>query len=118
MISRLVCGVFVISLLTGAMGNAQQTQKLTDLVVYGEGFCFGVKEPDGWRGDTDKVASKYQVNVVFLPSELSAGNDLTIRVRVNRKVDENTIEDLNYDLQGYRKDYPSAQFSDLNITHA
>ena len=45
-------------------------------------------------------------------------DDVTIRVRVNHKVDENTIEDLNYDMKGYTRDYPASQFSDLNLAHA
>jgi hypothetical protein len=118
MVSRLVCSVFAIALLTGITGRAQTPPKLNNLIVYGEGFAFGVGEPQGWHGDTDKIASKYHVNVVFLPPEESVKNDVTIRVRVNHKVDENTIEDLNYDMQGYKKSFPDAQFSDLNIAHA
>jgi hypothetical protein len=118
MASRLACGALAIALLAGGAGKAQQTPKLNNLIVYGDGFAFGVKEPDGWLGDTDKIASKYQVNVVFLPPKESVKNDVTIRVRINDKVDENTIEDLNYDMQGYKKEFPAAQFSDLSLAHA
>ena len=30
-------------------------QKLDRVLVYGDGFVFGVKEPDGWHGDTDSA---------------------------------------------------------------
>jgi len=36
-------------------------------------------------------------------------------VRINGKQDENTIEDLNYDMQAYKQDFPTAQFSELNL---
>jgi len=98
-------------------GRAQSSPKLNSLIVYGEGFAFGVKEPDGWHGDTDAIARKYHVNVAFSPIGGSGVDDVTIRVRVNKKVDENTLEDLNYDLDGYKKDFPKAQFQDLNIAH-
>jgi hypothetical protein len=118
MISRLICGAFVAIFLAGAFAPAQSSQKLNNLIVYGDGFAFGVREPDGWRGDTGKVAAKYQVNVVFLPPEESQNNDVTIRIRVNSKQDDNTAEDLNYDMQGYKKGFPKAQFSELNLAHA
>jgi hypothetical protein len=118
MVSRLICGAFAVALLAGVSGKAQTPPKLNNLIIYGDGFAFGVKEPDGWHGDTDKIASKYHVNVVFMPPEESVKSDVTVRVRVNRKVDENTIEDLNYDMKGYKKEFPAAQFSDLNLAHA
>lgn len=99
-------------------GRAQSTPKLNNLIVSGEGFAFGVREPVGWHGDTGAIASQYHVNVVFSPAGELGDSVATIRVRVNKKVDENTIEDLNYDLDGYRKEFPTAQFQDLNVAHA
>ena len=118
MVYRLICGAFAIALFAGVTGKAQPAPKLNNLIIYGDGFAFGVKEPDGWHGDTDKIAAKYRVNVVFLPPEESVKKDVTIRVRINGKQDENTIEDLNYDMQAYKQDFPTAQFSELNLAHA
>jgi hypothetical protein len=88
------------------------------LIVYGKDFSFGVKEPDGWRGDTGRLATKYHVNIVFVPSAPEARNlDVTIRVRINDKQDENTIADLNSDMQQYRKDYPDARFEGFDVAH-
>jgi hypothetical protein len=88
------------------------------LIVHGNDFVFGVKEPEGWTGDTGDAAMKYHVNIVFLPvAEPSRAADVTIRVRVNGKVDENTAEDLKFDLQQYKKDYPKAVFRDLKAPH-
>jgi hypothetical protein len=107
------------TILLGTIGLRAQTKpKLDRLIVYGKDFAFTVKEPDGWRGDTGTLASKYQTNIVFLPDgEASRAQDVTIRVRVNTKTDENTTEDLNYDMQKYEKEFPAAQFSVLDVTH-
>ena len=110
--------VFAGALFLMSTGRAQSSPRLNDLIVYGDGFAFGVKEPDGWHGDTDAVARKYQANVVFSPVGASNAADITIRVRVSKKIDENTIEDLNYDMDGYKKEFPDAQFQDLNVEHA
>ena len=117
MISRLICGAFATVVLAGVFAQAQSNQKLNNLIIYGDGFSFAVREPDGWVGDTDKVAAKYHVNVVFLPPEASKKYDVTIRVLICNKHDDNTIEDLNYDMQGYKKEFPKAQFSELNLHH-
>lgn len=109
--------VCVLILLAAASASAQSSQKLNSLIVYGDGFAFGVKEPDGWHGDTGKIAAQYNVHVVFQSPSEPPESDVTIRVRVNKKVDENTIEDLNYDMEGYKQQFPNAQFSALNLTH-
>jgi hypothetical protein len=115
---KIVCGTIVMVFLIGARLEAQPEPKLDNLIVYGKGFAFGVKEPVGWRGDTGDLANKHQVNIIFSPSQDdSLRHDVTIRVRVNKKQDENTIEDLNYDMEQYRKKYPPIQFSDLKVIH-
>ena len=117
MLSKFAAVVVSVLLLTGGL-VAQSAPKMDRLIVYGDGFAFGVKEPTGWRGDTDQIANKYHVNIVFAPTTKEPENsDITIRVRVNSKVDENTIEDLNYDMQQYKKEYPSAAFLDLPVAH-
>jgi hypothetical protein len=92
--------------------------RLDRLIVYGDGFVFGVKEPDHWRADTGEVARKYHVNVIFVSAQGNGKSEsVNIRVRVNKKVDENTIEDLDYDMEQYKKEYPKAEFGDLLINH-
>lgn len=100
-----------------ATAGVAQTSKKAALIVYGETFSFGVKEPAGWHGDTD-AASKFGVNIVFFPADKqSRAADVTIRVRVNKKVDEDTAADLAADMDGYRKEFPSVQFADAPIGH-
>jgi len=115
--SRMMCGALGIILLAAAAGQTQPDEKPNNLLVFGHGFAFGVVEPVGWHGDTDEIAKKYQANVVFQSPSEPGKNDLTIRVRVNNKVDEDTIEDLNYDMDGYKKEFPNVQFSDLTVAH-
>lgn len=77
-----------------------------------------MKEPTGWQGDTGAVADRYHVNIVFQPASAeSQKDDVTIRVRVGGKQDENTVEDLKYDLAGYKRQFPGAQFSPLTVEH-
>jgi hypothetical protein len=92
--------------------------KLDRLIVYGDGFAFAVKEPDHWSTDTGNIARKYLVNIVFFPAQAAGeSKDVNIRVRVNKKVDENTIEDLNYDMAQYKKEFAKAEFRDLSVSH-
>jgi hypothetical protein len=98
--------------------EAPQKEKMNALLVYGKDFLFGVTEPDGWVGDTGGQAARRQVNIVFFPkNKLSKSNKVEIRIRVNSKVDENTIEDLNADIAGYRKKFPNLQLEDLPVEH-
>ena len=91
---------------------------MDSLLVYGEGFAFGVKEPAGWRSDTEAEAAKLHANIVFFPSAGPKAGEVSIRVRVNAKVDEDTIKDLQADMEGYRKEYPKIQFEEIPFKHA
>lgn len=89
------------------------------LLVYGEGFAFGVKEPAGWRSDTEAEAAKLHVNIVFFPGVAGPkAGEVNIRVRVNEKTDEDTIKDLQADMEGYRKEYPKIQLEEIPFKHA
>lgn len=94
-------------------GFAQQ--KLDQLLVYGDDFIFGIKEPSGWKGDI-AGAGNFQSNVILhetgQPLESFQG---LIRIRVNHKVDENIRADLEEDMRGYRAQYSKIQFKDLTV---
>ena len=94
-----------------------QEQTMDRLMVYGNGFMFGVQEPAGWLGDWEK-ASALRSNIIFFPR----GHNLhtaygIIRVRVNKKKDENTAQDLAADMEVYRQKYPGIEFLDLQAAH-
>jgi hypothetical protein len=85
--------------------------------VYGDGFMFGVKEPDGWQGDTERAGS-LRVNILFYPrGPIPSNLDGVIRIRVNKKTDENIAEDLAADMNGYRKKFSAVRFEDFAVSH-
>ena len=92
-------------------------QKLDQLLVYGDDFLFGVKEPAGWRGDTEN-AEKFSANVVLHEAEKSL-NSYTglIRISLNEKTDENIAADIAADMSEYKERYPKVRFADLATNH-
>src|SRR5258706_8076291 len=87
----------LLALSTGALPSAAQKPAAPEssaLLISGDGFSFMVQEPPGWTGDTDR-ARTYGVSVVFFPNAAaSKAADVTIRVRVDEKTQENLAEDL------------------------
>ena len=99
-------------------GKSDVGKKMDGLLVYGKGFMFSAKEPDGWHGDTEKIAQYYNSNLIFLPEDkTSRAAHVNIRIRVNRKETADPSEDMQTDMQGYRKQYPKVRFSDLAVSH-
>lgn len=93
-------------------------QKKDQLLVFGQGFTFGVKEPAGWQGDTERAA-KYKVNVLFFPKGQGRKSlDGAIRVGIYKKSDENAAADLKVDMDNYLREYAGVRFEDFNASHA
>jgi hypothetical protein len=93
-------------------------KKMDGLLVYGPGFMFSAKEPDGWHGDTEKIAAYYYSNLIFLPEDkLSRAAHVNIRVRVNKKETTDPSEDMQTDMTGYKAKYPKVKFFDLALSH-
>ena len=79
------------------------------LIVYGTNWAFAVGEPHGWVGDTQSAKLSH-ANIIFHRQGESAPDVAAgIRVVVATKVDEDTTEDLAYDMNEYRKRYPAVQ---------
>jgi hypothetical protein len=88
------------------------------LIISGQGFVFLASEPEGWDTDTGKAAREYGVNAIFFPrAQLSRSHHVTIRVRLNQKTTEDPNEDMRGDVDGYKKQYPSTEFADLDFKH-
>jgi hypothetical protein len=103
----------------GKDARPPEKPKMDSLLVFGEGFALGVKEPEGWRSDTGEEAAKLHANVAFFPSAAGPGTgEVNIRVRVNDKADEDTVKDLQADIEGYRKEYPKIQLEEIPYRHA
>jgi len=87
------------------------------LVVYSDELMFTVKEPTGWIGDIEKAPHIQAAVALYREEETFEENSSLIAVRVSAKVDENTKEDLAYDMQEVRSLYPDVRFSDLAVKH-
>jgi hypothetical protein len=97
--------------------DALAAEKLDNLIIYGDNFMVSAKEPPGWKGDSTN-ASVYHVNLVFYRNNENVQNAKTvIRILIANKTDENTMEDLKYDMESYRKQYPKMQFKDVSVKH-
>lgn len=93
------------------------TARADGLIVYGDKWAFAVAEPTRWHGDI-QLAESYHVNIVFFPENVeSKAADVTIRVRVNDKTDEDMGKDLRADMEEYRARFPKVFFTDLALTH-
>jgi len=109
--------LFLLSFLS-AISGAQQ--KLDQLIVYGEGFMFSVKESADWSGDTQN-ALKFGANVVLhekgQPLDSYTG---LIRVKANEKTDENLAADMRADMKDCKSKYSKVQFRDfaLDCSHS
>jgi hypothetical protein len=107
--------VLIILPLLVTAGDAQNT--VNRLIQFGDGYRFGVTEPDTWVGDT-RDAGKYSADIIFYRKGQDTRSPYgLIRVRVGKKVDKNTAEDLAYDMKGYKEQFPDVQFAELPVTH-
>jgi hypothetical protein len=101
-----------------ATGKPAVEKKMDGLMVYGDDFLFSVKEPDRWNSDIDKVARYYYSNIIFIPENKSSrAAHVNIRIRVNHKETADPSEDMQTDMDGYKKQNPKVKFSDLAVTH-
>jgi len=98
-------------------GQTSDTSKWKNLIVYGKDFSFGVKEPEGWKGDIDHAAD-YNSNIIFYKSkeDLDNGGAL-VQVYNFSKQDEKTEEDLKYDIKSYEDKYQDLKKEDLKVSH-
>ena len=96
---------------------AEDKPALDNLIVYGEGFAFRVKEPQGWVGDIQN-SHKFGANIIFYrKSETIKNAKAIIRILVAKKVDENTKADLEYDMEAYKSKYSNIRFKDIDVSH-
>ena len=103
---------------TGQSPRSSQKPSIDTVLVYGDGFTFSMKEPEGWQCLCDESVGKYGVNAMVLPSSPeSRAHHVEIKVRVNGKADENTALDLAADMEQYKKKYPNVQFAALDVAH-
>ncbi len=121
--NRLVSSLLATIVFLGFVGtaplrsSASEGKKLDNLIVYGEGFIFSVKEPSGWIGDTMNAARLHANLLFYRNGETSQSAKEIIAVRVNKKSDEHVEKDLRWDMEQYKEQYPTVQFKDVSVSH-
>jgi len=99
-------------------GKHDADKKMDGLMVYGKGFLFSAREPDGWHGDTEEIARYFHANLVFVPEDQkSRAAHVTIRIRVNHKETTDPSQDMQTDMTSYKAKYPEVKFTDLAVSH-
>lgn len=116
--TKLFIGIVIFFIIIPNIMFAAEKPSLDSLIVYGEGFAFGVKEPQGWIGDIQN-SSRFHANIIFYKkSETVENAKALIRILVARKADENTKADLEYDMEGYKSKYRNIKFKDIDVPHS
>lgn len=87
------------------------------LVVYGDDFMFAIKEPEGWTADIENAPKLSAGVVLYREAETFEKHGTLIAIRVARKVDEKTADDLAHDMKEFRRLYPDVEFKDLKTPH-
>jgi hypothetical protein len=105
------------ALLLPASAGAEEAEQKRPLVVYGDKVMFVIQEPDGWNADLEN-AGKLSAGIVLVrEGETFEKHGVLIAIRIAKKVDEDTKEDLGHDMREFRKLYPDVQFKDLKAPH-
>jgi hypothetical protein len=79
-------------------------------------FSFSARKPAGWREDAEG-AKKYQVNLVFVPTEEARADSATIQVSADHKFDENVSLRIQSQIEAYRARYPHLETGDFDAKH-
>ena len=91
---------------------AASPKDMDQVIVYGDGWAFSIKEPRGWNVDI-KSGSQDGLNAVVLPKEAVYGKaDNWISAVVLSKADEDLSKDLSADMSSYSQRFPGLKFSD------
>src|SRR3989442_3931869 len=108
----------VAALVLLALAAPARAERQADrVIVHGDGFAFGVKEPPAWRADLGH-AGRFGAHVLFYQSRhaLRGGAPL-IKVRLNRTSSGDAAGELQRDMDDYRKRFSSVAFRALDVSH-
>ena len=109
--------VLATALLLPAPAGAEEDEQKRPLVVYGDKIMFVIQEPDGWTADLENAGRLSAAVVLVRAGESFGQHGVLIAIRIAKKVDEDTKEDLGHDMREFRKLYPDVQFKDLQAPH-
>ncbi len=105
--------LMILGALTMPAGGATEEKKPGPLVVYGDNFMFVIQEPEGWTADIENAPKLSAGVVLYREGETFEKHGVLIAIRVAKKVDENTADDLAHDMKEFRNLYPDVQFKAL-----
>ena len=87
------------------------------VIVHGDGFAFGVKEPPAWRADLGH-APRFGAHVLFYQTKHALrGNATLIMVRLTTSAANDAAQDLQSDMDDYRRRFGGVAFRDLEVSH-
>jgi hypothetical protein len=94
------------------VGSSQMDQ----LLIYGDGWAFNVKEPTGWRCHTED-AYRYQVNAYFcLGKKTFSKSPVVMHISVNSKRGEILQQKMDYDIAYYRKHHKKIELQEFPMS--
>jgi hypothetical protein len=98
------------------MPGRTQDRNKDALLIYGQGWMFGVIEPKGWRCHT-KDAYKYTMNAYFCLGKKNIDNSPAImHISVYDKGGRTMEENLAIDIKNYKKHHKKVELSEFLIS--
>ena len=85
------------------------------LLVYGDGYLYSVREPDGWHGDTN--LPKGYANIAFYRDGETLKTSTTLILVRAEQYDGPVKSDVASEMADLKKDHPNATCQDLAIGH-
>ena len=113
-----ICGALVVVAIgsSNCACASETSPRPGGLLVYGADFVFAATEPQDWIGDTDNAAT-WNCNLLFYPKGENPRKATIIRVTVAPKSGDEVNQDLNADMEGYKRAYPEVQFKTIDVSH-
>jgi len=102
----------MIFFLAVTVGSSQMDQ----LLIYGNGWMFNVKEPKGWIGHTED-AYRYRVNIYFCLGKKSFDKSpVVMHISVNNKRGETLQQKMDSDVADYKKQHKKLELQEFPIS--
>src|SRR5207244_12769451 len=96
---------------------ARAERQADRVIVHGDGFTFGVKEPTAWRADLGH-APRFGAHVLFYQTKHALrGGATLIMVRLSTSAANDAAQDLQSDMDDYRRRFGGVAFRDLAVSH-
>lgn len=98
-------------------GQSNEIKNDRNLIVYGDGFIFGLTEPVGWKGDIANAREFYSNIIFYKNDEVLENASAIIQVSSFGKQDEKTNKDLQYDINSYQQQYKNLKLQKFSAIH-